>query len=82
MNVPFVTFQYRDLKVFCVLHLQANRDFRKFITQARKKNHAVFEINQNKLISFLNPPGPLEKLLCLITARILHACSGVNLSFP
>ena len=27
MDVPFVTFQYRDLKVFRVLYLQGNRDF-------------------------------------------------------
>ena len=36
MNVPFVTFQFRDLKVFRVVYLQANRDFQKIITQARK----------------------------------------------
>ena len=35
MNVPFVTFQYRDLKVFRVLYLQENRDFQKIITQVR-----------------------------------------------
>ena len=27
MNVPFVSFQYRDLKVLRVLYLQANPDF-------------------------------------------------------
>ena len=38
MNVPFVTFQcrYLILKVFRVVYLQANRDFQKIITQARK----------------------------------------------
>ena len=37
MNVPFVTFQCRDLKVFSrIVYLQANRDFQKVITQARK----------------------------------------------
>ena len=35
MNVPFVTFQCGDLKVFCVVYLQANRDFQKIIIQAR-----------------------------------------------
>ena len=35
MNVPFVSFQYRDLKVLRVLYLQANPDFQKIITQAR-----------------------------------------------
>ena len=45
MNVPFVTFQCRDLKVFRVVYLQANRDFQKIITQARKNIfHAVFYI--------------------------------------
>ena len=29
MNVPLVTFHYRDLKVFCGVYLQANRDFQK-----------------------------------------------------
>ena len=36
MNVPFVTFHYRDLKVFLVVDLQANRDFQKIRTKARK----------------------------------------------
>ena len=36
MNVPFMTFQCRDLKVFRVEYLQANRDFQKIITQASK----------------------------------------------
>ena len=36
MNEPFVTSQCRDLKVFRIVYLQANRDFQKIITQARK----------------------------------------------
>ena len=36
MNVPFVTFQCCNLKVFRVLYLQAYHDFQKIITQARK----------------------------------------------
>ena len=32
MNAPFVSFQYRDLKVLRVLYLQANPDVQKFIT--------------------------------------------------
>ena len=35
MNVPFVKFQYRDLKVLRILYLQANPDFQKITTQAR-----------------------------------------------
>lgn len=38
MNVPFVSFQYCDLKVFTcfyLLHLQENPDLKKIITQAR-----------------------------------------------
>ena len=31
INVPFVCFQYRDLKVLRVLYLQANSDFQKII---------------------------------------------------
>ena len=68
MNVPFVTFQCRDLKVFRVVYLQANRDFQIFITQARKNIfscgflHLVHlnEIFQNKFIWFLDPPDPLS----------------------
>ena len=37
MNVPFVTFQCCDLKVFHVAYLQANRVFQKIITQTKKK---------------------------------------------
>ena len=33
INVTFVSFQYRNLKVLRVLYLQVNPDFRKFITQ-------------------------------------------------
>ena len=67
MNVPFMTFQCRDLKVFRVVYLQANRDFQKIITQARKNifscgfQHLVHlnELFQNKLIRILDPPDPL-----------------------
>ena len=60
MNVSFVAFQYHDL--------QANRDFQKIITQARKKNTRGFlhlvhlnDIFQNKLIKCLDPPdSPLS----------------------
>ena len=70
MNVPFVTFQCRDLKVFRVVYLQANRDLKKIITQARKNIflcgflHLVYlsEIFQNKLIRILDPPDPLPPL--------------------
>ena len=58
MNVPLVNFQCRDLKVFRVVYLQANRDFKKIITQARK-NIFSREIFQNKLIRILDPPDPL-----------------------
>ena len=45
MNVPFVTVQCRDLKVFHVVYLLANRDFQEIITQARRIFfHAVFYI--------------------------------------
>ena len=33
MTVPLVTFQYRILKVFYVVYVQANRDCQKIITQ-------------------------------------------------
>ena len=63
MNVLFVTFQYRD---FCIVSLQANRDFQKIITQAGKIFFMRFlplvhlnEIFQNELIRFLDPPDPL-----------------------
>ena len=67
MNVPFVSFQCRDLKVFRVVYLQANRDLKKIITQSRKNIfscgllHLVHlnEIFKNKLIIFLVPPDPL-----------------------
>ena len=66
MNVPFVTFQYSDLNVFGVVYLHANRDFQKFITQARKKKSCGFlhivhlhEIFQNKRNSILDLPYPL-----------------------
>ena len=36
MNVPFVTFQFRDLKVSRVVLLLVNRDFQKIITRTRK----------------------------------------------
>ena len=72
MNVPFVTFQYRDLKVVRVVYLQANRDFQKIITQARKNIfscgflHLVHlnEIYQNKLINILDPPDPHPRPPC------------------
>ena len=38
MNVPFETFKYRDLKVFRLVNLQANREFQRIITQAGKNN--------------------------------------------
>ena len=43
MNVPFVIFQNRDLKVLHVLYLQTNPDFQNIITQVRKNIfHAEF----------------------------------------
>ena len=42
MNVPFVSSEFRDLKVLCVLYLQANPDFQKIITQARSYIFASF----------------------------------------
>ena len=69
MNVPFVSFQYRDLKVFREVYSQANRDFQKIITQARKNIFAcgvlhlsdlvhLNEIFQNKFTRFLECPDP------------------------
>ena len=66
MNVPFVTFQCLDLKVFRVVYLQAKRDFQKMITQARKNIfpcgflHIVHlnEIYQNRPVKILDPPDP------------------------
>ena len=65
MNVPFVTSQYNDLKVFCVVYLQANRDFQNIITQLGKIFFMSFlhlvhlnGIFQNKLIRLLDPPYP------------------------
>ena len=68
MNVPFVTFQCRNLKAFRKVYVHANRDFQKIITQARKNIfscgflHLVHlnEIFQNKLI--LDSPDPLPPL--------------------
>ena len=51
MNVPFVNFQYCNLKVFSVLYLQANGGFLHLVH--------LNEIFQNKLIRFLDPPDPL-----------------------
>ena len=49
MNVPFVTFQCRDLKVFREVYnykyLQANRDFQKSITQARKNIFQCYAVS-------------------------------------
>ena len=62
MNVPFVTFQYRDFEVF-------------FISQARKKIHASWTSPwkfQNKLISFLNPPDPLPPLSCGLVSQNIY----------
>ena len=68
MNVPFVTFQCRDLKVFRIVYLQAKRDFQKIITPEARKNifscgfqHLVHlnKTFQNKLIRILDPPDPL-----------------------
>ena len=43
MNLPLVTFQYCDLKVFRVEYLKASRDFQKISTRARKNIiHAFF----------------------------------------
>ena len=58
----FVTFQYRNLKVFRVVYLQANRDFH----QVRTKNSSGFlhlvllnEIFQNKIV---RPPCGLKMI--------------------
>ena len=76
MNVPFVTFQCRDLKVFRVLYLQANRGFQKIITQAWKNIfHAVFYIlcisTRSFRIMFFGPsrpPSPCGLNISLSTA--------------
>ena len=68
INVPFVSFQYRDLKVLCVLNLQANHDFQKFTTKARtffRANFLIFYIPTRSLkitklvFEPLNIPLPL-----------------------
>ena len=64
MNVPFMKFQYRDLKVLRILYLQANPDFQKITTQARNSIFCRFLhlLHLNKL--FRNnstcfwPPDP------------------------
>ena len=66
MNVPFMIFQCRYLKIFRVVYLDANRDVQKIITQARKNIfpcgflHLVHlnEIFQNKLTRIFDPPDP------------------------
>ena len=49
MNVPFMKFQYRDLKVY----LQANPDFQKITTQARNNifyaDFCIFYISTSSL---------------------------------
>ena len=52
MNVPFVIFQCRDLKVFRVVYLQVNRDFQNIITQA----------GENISLAWILDPTPSYKL--------------------
>ena len=66
MNVPFVKFQYRDLKVLRILYLQANPDFQKITTQARNNIFScgfLHLLHLNKLFRnnstcFLTPRPP------------------------
>ena len=70
MNAPFVTFQCHHLKVFRIVYLQANCDFKKIITQARKNIfscgflHLVHlnEIFKNKLINSSTKMVPFQKM--------------------
>ena len=58
-------FSVLQFKGFCVVYLQANRDFQKIITQTRKNIFMRFlhlvhlnKIFQNKLFRFLDLPDP------------------------
>ena len=94
MNVPFVSFQVRDLKVLCVLYLQANPDFQKIITRARKNIfHAdsyVFYISTRSLKITELVYGPIDppvaqikehfyKILFYFQGKICDGCKAVNL---
>ena len=61
MNVPFVTFQYRDLKDFRIVYLQASCDFQKMKTHARENifSCGVYIFASQQDLSDIPTPPPL-----------------------
>ena len=50
MDVPFVNFQYSDLKVLLVLYLLANPDFQKIITLDMNNIFSFEFLHLNELV--------------------------------